>query len=296
MASINSVIMKVKKKLKSILINYDLVYLRNKMNKKNIKTIVVGSSYSLFGIIESNIDSCVNMSLPSQDIYYSSKIIYDLVNKNKNINKIVMSLSYYSLYFDLSSSKNERSRINRVYYPIFKDSHNYVIKKSVLLPVKEYFWNIFTNNVNKDYFSDVLTRQVVCGYWENKDFIDNNKKKLHAEERASHHNKLLKYKKTLNENMQILRELIIFTNLNKIELSIVVFPVSSFYSSHLDKRFKEQFYKFFKSISDSGYNIKLIDMFTSNEINEDKDIIDYDHLSESGALKITEILNRLINF
>lgn len=59
--------------------NYDYYYHKNALYKAqnpNITTIITGSSYGLFGIDSSMLSHEINLSLASQDLYYSIKGIY----------------------------------------------------------------------------------------------------------------------------------------------------------------------------------------------------------------------------
>ena len=75
---------------------WDYKYLNNclkQSRKERIKTICIGSSYTAFGVDPD--DSCVNMALPSQDIYYATELIKKYLDSSSSINSIIMGMGYY---------------------------------------------------------------------------------------------------------------------------------------------------------------------------------------------------------
>lgn len=111
--------------------NFDFYHMKNTLSEaryKKVETIITGSSYGLFGINTQMLQNGINMSLTSQDLYYSIKGIYEAWKTNKNIKNIVFLMSYYSLFSDLSQSKSsELTRVSKVYWPLFQDLHNCVV-------------------------------------------------------------------------------------------------------------------------------------------------------------------------
>ena len=73
-------------KINNSIKNYDYIYLNKKMEatkSEKIDKIIVGLSYSLFGVIENQMENCINLSLPSQDIKWSCEIIRRVVSYKK---------------------------------------------------------------------------------------------------------------------------------------------------------------------------------------------------------------------
>ncbi len=274
-------------------INYDCFHLKNNIrlcNKLKNETIIVGSSYPLFGVCEENIKNSINLSLPSQDLYYSYKTIKSILETNNNLKRVILGMSYYSFNFDLSMSKNERIRIEKVYYNIFKDEHNYKdidckkckkYKKSHI-PIK-----------SKEYFNRLITRQYTSGYYKNKCELTQDEMLNDAKVRALAHNKLIKFSDTINENKRIMESIINILNTNSIELFIVIFPVTSKYRRYFNYLYKDIFYENI-NYKDNSEEFILIDLFECEIFDDIIDFIDYDHLSKRGAKKVTKIINNRI--
>ncbi|HEY5588549.1 MAG TPA: hypothetical protein VIK86_06295 [Candidatus Paceibacterota bacterium] len=272
--------------------------------KKNADTLIVGLSYSLCGIEESLLDSALNLSLPSQDIFYSYLLTKKIIEINK-IKKVAIGLSYYSFYFDMSKSIYNKFRIDNVYYPLLKHSHNYKnersTKKKIFRFAKKMIYNksymLFMSLVASDkYFNLRNTREKACGIYEFSKLIYNDFNKLCNEEkleigekRADMHNKLLKYENTRIENEGIFKEFINMLIGKNIEPIIVIFPVTKYYKYTLKDEFKDTFYQYINELN--LYNkIKIVDLYNSKGFN-DNDFIDSDHLSKAGAIKVTHILS-----
>lgn len=83
-----------------LMANYDYTFLSRKIveaaTNKKLRILCVGSSYSLFGIIEKKLKhKAINLSLPSQDLYYAYKIAERVVTNNDNIKYCIIGCSYY---------------------------------------------------------------------------------------------------------------------------------------------------------------------------------------------------------
>ena len=110
--------------IQEYLYNYDYYYLRNAINacmEQKIDTLITGSSYGLFGIYEPYLKGQINMSLQSQDLFYSFEQIESVCSRNENIKNIVLCIGYWHFFWDLSKTRDmgELSRISQTYIPVF---------------------------------------------------------------------------------------------------------------------------------------------------------------------------------
>lgn len=110
--------------------NFDYYFITNALNEaktSQINTIITGSSYGRVGVNENDMLKTINLSLSSQDLYYSLKGIQKVIEVDENIKNIVICCGYYYFYSDFSKSKEGvTDRISKVYLPIFGDEsyHN----------------------------------------------------------------------------------------------------------------------------------------------------------------------------
>ena len=293
--------------------NYDYNYLVNaiKKAKKDIVTeVFVGHSHSLHGINESEIkESMVNLSLQSQNIYYSAKIAKEVIESNKNIKSCFIGTAYWSLYSDLSRTEYGKEIIRNVYYPILKDSCNYqyeangnvseLIKFNDII-ISEVFnieeiYNFLSKiifDTNKSYFNSLLKREN-CGLIGGKilsNLSEEEKFEL-AQNRTDSHNKLIKYKETREENEKLLNDFLLYLNKKNIKAYIINFPTTRYYNKFLNKKFKDEYYNIINKLKEER-DFKFLDL---NDYNfNDEDFVDMDHVSDIGASKITNILNEFI--
>lgn len=301
----------------SNILKYDYNYLNNSIDfasDNNVKSIIVGHSYSLNGINETELNSdTINFSLSSQDLYYSYKIARKAIDSNRNISRCYIGTGYWSFYFDLSKTLNsvELDRIKFIYYPIFNDGHNYLdvdkgsnmddsiyLKERLSIEEKCIFDTnkiytflskiIFLNN--KKYFNDRVSRELFSMIGNRKlyELAVDTKFEI-GKQRAEAHNKLLKHTSTRSENEAILREFIGYLNKKNVEAIIVNFPTTHYYNNYLDFKFKEEYYRIFKDM-ENDFKFKLIDLNSKHYNFDDKDYRDVDHINIIGAKKICSFL------
>lgn len=282
----------------------DYNYLRNNINQGGRKKrIFVGSSYTLFGIIPSHEN--VVLALQSQDIYYSYKILqkYLSVNKTESI-EVYLGLGYYALYHDLSSTKSydENNRIVDIYYPLLHDFHN--------MPVERY-----NNACSRISFIDRCIKSIYCictkfekntyGYFDaditresksrktwkdlSKEWVDLSdlEKQEAAVNRALSHEKLLKYCDTCTENKTIIKNIQKLCRDYNCKLTVFIAPMSKQYLMAMSDNYKEKSRELIRFLKYE--NISFFD-FNSSGGFENQDFVDSDHLSLSGATKLSAMI------
>lgn len=285
--------------------NYDYYYMKYQLSKainSQIDMIITGSSYGLFGIKESMLPNAVNLSLVSQDLYYAIKGIEYVWNINKNIKHIVLCASYYYFYSDLSKVSNdfEIQRIAKVYSPIFDDRHNCylmsprknILYKSDIFDIESVLERTANSFYANGYFNDNAPR---CNFatkiWQSDkawNDLSYEEKAAAGKQRALSHNKSLKHINSLIANVELFCRFVQFCKERYIALTIVVAPASKYYVKHIAPQFKEIFYEVVNSIDSS---LKILD-YSNDESFLDEDFNDMDHLSDSGAIKLTNAITR----
>ncbi|CEN76840.1 putative chemotaxis response regulator [[Clostridium] sordellii] len=298
--------------------NYDYNYLLKSLEKckcENIETLVVGNSYPLTGIDSKLLSNkSENLSISSQDLYYSYKLAKEVINNNENIKRCIIGAGYYLVNHDLSKCKSEYSvnMVKYLYYPILKDKHNsekvdiiefLTLGKVLNNDLIDYIFNLeflhkhFIDLIyreNNGYFNKNLRREMISILQGVKlsDINEDEKYRL-GEFRASQHNDLSKYTETKKEYNLIFNDFINFLEEKGVEPVIVVFPTTKYYSKFINETYKDEFYKIIDGIKEK-YTVKLVD-FSKIDIFEEDDFIDFDHMSESGCIKITHELNKILN-
>lgn len=283
---------------------WDREYIAQQLGKKDIDTLFVGSSYVLFGVNAMFNDSV--LALPSQDLYYSVRLVERALEMRLGIPKrVILGVGYYALYHDLSKVKtfDESIRIYDVYYPILHDLHNmkYTDYKIIEMQngITNQLLNKFANrqlqSVSCDDYFDLKSRKSrarktwgeVDVEW-NQLSIDN--KRLAACRREEGHEKLLRFASTKEENKTLIKRLQGICSRYNTMLYTFVAPMTSFYIDNMSAQYRNEaqyLSDYLARLSDGfhDYNYEL------NEIN-DNDFVDADHLNECGANKLTALLNR----
>ena len=286
--------------------NYDYYHLKHALSaavNPNITSIISGSSYGLFGIETSLLSNAVNLSLPSQDLYYSLKGIYYVCNKNRNIKNIVLCVGYYYFFSDLSKNKNlsEIRRISKVYKPLYADMHNC----SLLPPSPEnilYESDIFDIQNMLDIYTQ---EECIKGFFHNqhsrkdqalKEWADKSKdwyqlsikEKIEVgKQRAAVHNKAIKRENSLLENVKLFQDFLRFCDSENINFLLVVTPSTLYYLNCLLPEFKSTFYDVLDEVDG---DIHLLDLAHDTRFLEE-DFNDTDHLNDKGARKLTQIIH-----
>ena len=251
----------------------------------------------------------INLSMHSQDLYYSYQLAKKVITKNKNINQCIIGMSYYVLCHDLSKGDSlySRNMVENIYYPLLNDKHNSRVKivptqkKIIHYQFDSLVKSIFNINEVENYFKSKIYMKNTT-YYNNinnlnreqsfKDFDIEYKENL-GMYRADQHNKIFKYKETSIEYTEILKEFFDFLDKSFVEPVIIVFPNSNYYLKNIKLEYIQQFDDLIKRIKEK-YSIKVIDLRDSSFEFDDSDFIDADHLNKKGAIKATNYLNRFI--
>lgn len=290
--------------------NYNYYYLYNAIQegkKDHIDTIITGSSYGLHGIDRSQLTTAVNLSLLSQDLYFSIKGIEEVCAANKNIKNIVLCCSYYYFYSDLSKTQcdSELARVSKVYYPLFHDLHNALylppkyynkLPASKIIDVEKVMQLYSFAEYERCYFYEERPmHRFAVKEWEDKtkrwQQLSEEERILAGEKRAVNHNGSINYKATYKENQMLMEILSQYCEERQINLIVLVTPVSKYYRAASLPQFKEDFYHVLDNVSGV---VHVIDVYDDESFGLD-DYNDMDHLGELGAKKLTALLLDVIN-
>ena len=302
---------------------YDFYYLRNiiDMDKiSHVSSIIGGSSYSCFGVNPDNNMICIG--LPSQDFFYSDKLIRSIIEKKSNeIKNVVFITGYYSAYCDLSQTKaiSEQLKIEDVYAPILNNRHNQkhklefnhnglkgkcklVSEKVVLFglrvlcfkkPIKTYF-------ERKNHSREIRKRVTWSVELKKKRWCElpESERISAGQVRVNGHEKFFKYDLSYKENVRIFQDLYLDLKDRGIKFYLIISPFSKEYLDARTEYFKHNAYDvltelrkhcdFFCDLNDCDDTIRNGNVFQS------EDFVDADHMSDLGAKKMTEIIRDII--
>lgn len=293
--------------------DYDFNYLKNELESSenhDVKTIIVGNGHARTGIDKNMLNSkSVNLSLYSQDLYHSFAIAKKAIERNPNINKCVIGLGYYSMYYNLRKIKTEEalSTIRAIYDPILNLSTD---KKDDSLSLEDYitnpvileifdldelttYLNSINYSLNPNYFNSEWTRK------RNSVLKEYDFDSLHPDDkfsvgiwRATQHNHIID--EFSRDNKDLLLDFLSYLESKGVHAILTVFPTTNYYKRFLDDKYEKCFENTLSKLNNK-VKFKVID-FNKGYDFEDSDFIDVDHLNERGCIKLTSYLNNLLKW
>lgn len=291
--------------------HYDYYYIKNALDSvktSEINTIITGSSYGKLGINANEMFKTVNLSLSSQDLYYSLQGIQSACASSNTIKNIVICCGYYYFFSDLSKNKNCEvlSNISKVYVPLFGDEayHNCFLLAKGESQLENPIFNVnsiaeiygYSLYISGYFNKNKFRNDYALKTWNDKQMdwkeLTESERYLGGERRAKAHNRNIKRKMSYKENMIYFNQLIDLCRDKEINILWVVTPVTKYYREYLDKRYKNVFYDTLNRVDGT---IHLLDLFEDDNFGVE-DFIDADHLSDTGAKKLTKLISEtLIN-
>jgi len=291
---------------------YDRLYLMTKLQRiqkdKNTKVLIAGSSYSMVGVLESEMPvPAVNVAVNAQDLYYSLLSARVALNLDDGIDTIVLSCAYYFFFSDMEDSPSDYmlSVLSKVNYPVYKKLHGYEGPLQELYhgrddePVYDCFVSLESV---RDYYQQVLMRNIQYhSYYNNYnvrpmggmlsfDFKEKTDEQNFAggKIRASAHNKNFNMERG-KRNIKVLEEFL--REMEKANKKVILFipPVTKFYRNGVSEEMKQAYETFVFPIVQKYSCCKLLDLFASEQFGV-SDFQDYDHLNLYGAKKLSELL------
>ena len=245
--------------------NHDYYYLKNALQQAldtSITTLISGSSYGAFGIDLEYIDNAVNLSSISQDLYYSIKLLCRACETNRNIRNIVLCVGHYCFFSDLSLAKtpSELQRISKVYYPLLHDSHNCLI----LPPKDEYYMQ-----------GNLIDLEKVINTYAATDYKDG----------------FFNEKRPRNRCATVVWDAV-SKGWSELSAEEKDRAGKSQYLKYLTPEYKNIFYSVLDKVDGT---VHLLDLVEDSSFDNSFDFNDTDHLNDSGARKLSQMISSILN-
>lgn len=290
--------------------NYDYLWLKTMLEqaadtKIPGSTLITGSSHALNGIKEDCWNRAFNCSMHSQDIYYDFQCARRALEhaENGQFSRCFIIMGYYIAYQDLSRSKISReSVIANIYYPIFQDAHNWKSPShrfrwdglgDIPEPIKALCEQIAGNKLLEygTYYSEIHPRGTLFDLkgrtWAQ---VPETQRMAMGQVRAADHNKIFQHKESLEENKRILREYVAFLTERDVLPVVVITPFSPEYNRFILPEMKAGVLELLDMVSQ---DVHYVDFNQALELFAPEDFMDTDHLSATGAEKVSSILVEL---
>jgi len=258
---------------------------------KNTNILFAGDSHIVYGINDSLVKNSKNIALAGEPLSFTYfKIKYSITKSTTKIKKIYLGISYHNFSSnidDLSSGEFLNRDISSGYYiylPLKEKiemlynhkshllvflSSLYVNSLKTVMNVKKYneidyaFWGKYSNNFNNIAADTISIKKRV-------DFLYFKNGKIR--------NISIKQKFYLNEIKKLCKS-------ENIELVLLNTPLNKFYKTLVPKKFKNEFYSIINK-----ENLIVLD-FKDLKLSDSLFIPDGDHLSEKGAIIISNFIN-----
>lgn len=287
--------------------NYDYLWLRAMLEqagktKTDGSTLITGSSHALNGIKENCWKRAFNCSMHSQDIYYDfqcAKRALDTAEKGRFARCFIV-MGYYIAYQDLSRSKVSReTMISNIYYPIFRNSHNWENPShrdlwdglgEIPEPIQKHCEQIAIQKLLEygSYYSEIRPRGTLFDLkgrtWEQ---VSKQERMAMGQARAADHNRIFQHKESFEENKGILQEFIRYLYAREVQPIVVITPFSEEYNCFILPEMKAGVLELLDAAQE---DIHYVDFNQALELFEPADFMDTDHLSLKGAEKVSNIL------
>lgn len=241
-----------------------------------IETIILGSSHAQLGYRATKNE--FNLGLSFQDLYYSYKL-YEKFN-NPSLKNIVL---FYSVFSPGNQTiKTRFADVSSIYKVVcgidYQDEKE--VKKQKLKRSESYLKNQYKKFIKNFVFES--------NYRGNENTYITCFKPPYASERAEKHYKNNQRNNNQTKYVGMINNLVKQSGAN---LLVVIPPVTKAYKNFLPES-KELFKELFCLAENSDINI--LNLY-SEDLFEDCEFVDWDHLNIEGANKLTKIINKNLN-
>lgn len=260
-------------------------------NADEIEALFLGSSHAYRDINPAFIDvNSFNAAYVSQSLYYDYQILQKYEDNWLRLRYIIISVSYFSLYYELEDSPEAwRVKNYSIYYSMMTSSH--------VSDYSELFSNRLDINLQRihSYYSvgqsPITTSDLGWGglAMSSMEFDLAEKGKIAAQRHTAVDAVLF------DENVAILKSIISFADSRNVKVIFYTPPAYKTYVENLNDMQLSHTVKTMMELDDAYPNVVYVNFLTSDLFDE-KDFYDADHLNESGAVKFTLEIEKLINF
>ena len=258
-------------------------------NSEAIEVLFLGSSHAYCDINPVFVNrNSFNAAYVSQTLKYDYEILDKYAAHWNNLKYIVLPVSYFSLFFDLETSTEAwRVKNYTLYYGMTQS--NKISNYSELLSNQ---LEVNLERVNSYYFrgkSNITSSKLGWGNCDqstaNKDLIETG---LSAAQRHTYPTQ-----PNIKENMSFLKAIIAFAKEKGAKVIIYTPPAFHTYVENLDDGQLSLTIESMEQLDQEYENVRYFNFLNDVSFSE-TDFHDADHLNESGAKKLTQKINKLL--
>ena len=269
-----------------------------------IEVLVLGSSHSLYGINPKYFSQkTYNMAYVSQSLDLDYKILEKYGNEFKNLNVIIVDISYFSLYSTLETGPEPwRAKNYNIYYDIStsKATNNFEVLTNKLdinySRMKSYYTKKIKND--KAFIDSTFTAKMYDGWISLKPAKTTDDLEETGVAAAGRHTYDITERSRVeihDEQTNVLGKIVDWSKQKKVKVVFVTTPTYKTYYNRINAAQWDNTYKVIEDICRKNSNCRYINLL-KNEGNlfTEKDFSDADHLSETGAEKMSKLINEFL--
>lgn len=278
-------------------------------SNKQIETIVLGSSYGLWGLSRQFSDfDFVKLTNLGQDPFMTYSFLNFFLEQTtytEKLKRCIIPIGHWFFFRDNSLSVNpfEIERMTTFFREIVGSTHNYnknFVPDFYDSMSRESKYNVYLKQyldvvqLNNQIFSTVLNSDDAFISPLQGDFSDLAKFESIVETKVivDKFSSFLKYPHTFSENVRIFLDMLDLLNKYDIDLILILTPLSKRYFEILDSNLKIAFENI---INETSSRYCYIDMNQIDEIEfVESDFADCHHLNYRGTEKFTRYINKII--
>lgn len=271
----------------------DYLYASIRQTTDSVEVAIVGNSHAgAIGkpsVLHVEKEMVGNYSVSGQDLFHAQIVISDILKQKNKLKYIVLFVDYDMLGYDLLST-NQRYT-DREYYK-YADTMQDMSLANRLMATSNFFRCNRDFSVLKEKYKRSESNNETVLKQQEENFIPvttTNDEKEACRHRATEMTGIKFTRSLVGENQKILQNIIDRVLSSNVQLIIVVPPKRSCFYEYANKENTKLSKDALYQIVESNNVVCFVDMY-GNEMFNDDDFVDADHLNPSGVDKIKKVI------
>jgi|MedtruStandDraft_1076414.scaffolds.fasta_scaffold00065_10 hypothetical protein len=264
----------------------------------DVKTVIIGNSYSFYGFPEAWLEHSVNISTHSLGLKQAQQLTVHILERYPQVQNFVYCLGFFDLYSDLLKTKDDFNQ--QIIHAWSQLNSHYLIKGASESASDDI--QVFSRLVMPfpaqgqpiTGLDDVIFREQICestrNLTGNLTSLPPARQQQMAQQRGIAHSKSVHHQVTLNENTRRVAEMDVLLAKHGRKVVWLTPPFPAAYVDNLDVRMKYTHRSCFSGLE--AAHSRFIDL-SESPVFVGEDFRDGDHLNFAGARKMAEVLREL---
>lgn len=266
------------------------------MHAPQVETLILGNSHALNGINPAYMDGhAYNLAFAGQTLKYDWELLQYYDSSLTHLKNIIIPISYFSLYNNLESNSTNKFRLKyyKINFGILR--HENILYNLEIASVR-FSKNVTT--IQQQVFGTTADahapgkREEYLGWSTRNSTVEDIEKE--GKEKVARHERYIRPEE-LASNLHYLDNIISFAEQHKCKLYFITTPHYASYYRNMETDYFTRARHIMDSICSLPYStqVRYIDMMKDSRFTK-SDFVNSDHLSVSGAARLSSILNGLL--